>query len=135
MSNHQHTLESTLHAQPWRSGVGLPKNALDPTWNGELRDSCRGEIHWEGISTWWFCAGCGYISHGGYTVHKPIMHPGLFYLTSMFFFWMKKMAEGLSPEDTMSQMMYVSGVALRQAAVIPPARLERYVAHIAAPVV
>lgn len=135
MSHSQNNLENLLFTQPWRSGVGLPKNRLDPTWNGELRDLCRGEIHWEGTSTWWFCGGCGYISHGGYTVHKPIVHPGLFYLTSMLLFWMKKIAAGARPTDITNQLLYVSGIAIRQAAVTPPEKLERYCAQISTPVV
>ena len=133
MPNQITNLEKLLHAQPWRSGVGLPKNMLDPTWNGELRDFCRGEIHWEGTSSWWFCGGCGYISHGGYTAHKPIMHPGLFFLNSLLLFWMKKVAAGVSPEDTLNQMLYVAGIAVRQAAVTPPEKLERYFAQVSTP--
>lgn len=131
----QPTLKDTLQEQPWRSGVGLPKNALDPTWNGECRDQCHGEIHWEVTTGWWFCGGCGYISHGGYVLHKPIIHPGLFYFTSLMFFWLKKMADRVSPADAMNQMLYVQGIAMRQAACTPPEKLERYLAQIAAPVV
>ena len=47
---------------------------------------------------------------------------------------MKKMSECVSPDDTLNQMMYVSGLAVRQAAVTPPEKLERYLAQISAPV-
>jgi hypothetical protein len=59
------------------------------------------------------------------------MHPGLFYFLSMLFFWNKKMQERVSPEDAMSQMLYVAGVAVRHAAVQPPENMERFLTRIA----
>lgn len=124
--------EAILHAQPWRSGVGVPRNALDPTWDGYPSGVCSGEIDWEGTTDWWRCKHCGYISRGSYTTHKPAAHPGWFYLSSLFFFWLKKTQAGIRPEDVLNQMLYVQAVALRQAAVQPPEQFEQYVSRLVA---
>lgn len=132
MSNQVLSLQALLHAQPWRSGVGLPRNALDPTWDGYPADFCAGEIDWEIKTAWWTCKGCGYISHSTYTQHKPVAHPGWFFFSSLMFFWLKKMQAHVPPDDALNQMLYVAGVAIRQSAVQPPQQIEQYVQRLVA---
>ena len=119
------SLKDLLQAEPWRSGIGFPKNALDPRWSPTIPvDFCQGEIHWEGGSGWWFCAGCGYIGSGVLVRHRPVLDPMGYSADSQRFFIEQRIKQGVSAEDANKQMNYLLGVLLRKMATVNPEDIE-----------
>lgn len=110
-------LQQVADAEPWRLGVGQPRNALDPTWVPGLRDNlCNGDIDWEGATGWWICQSCGYIGSCSYTGHRPVFNPLSVFLRGLSFF-VSQRAVSTPPNLLVQQMLFISGVALRYAAI------------------
>lgn len=121
-------LEELLKAEPWRQGHGQPKNVLSPGWTGdEERPPCPGEIEWEGDSPFWWCTSCGYVGRATVTRHRKVQFPTEFLQRSILFFLRQRTEQGMVHEQAIAQLMYVAGVALRNAADAPPAELEKYI--------
>ena len=113
-------LQKLAEQEPWRTGRGTPRNALDPTWMPGVGDrQCEGTIVWEGNGPWWFCSRCGYIGSSPTPIHRPIQHPLDFFVSSIFFYIRKGLepATRVPKETATLQALYVTGVALRNAAV------------------
>lgn len=105
--------------EPWRYGAGLPKNALDPTWapNPLLDTECPGDFEWD-MEGWWVCKLCGRVGNTGYTRHTPVQHPLSYFIHGVAFYAMHK-ADNVPWNLLVNQTLFVLGVALRQAAVLP----------------
>lgn len=126
-------IEELLKAEPWRSGHGHPRNALSAGWVGEERTQCDGEIEWEGSTTYWWCKKCGYVGSSTYTMHRRVQFPAEFLQNSILFFLQKRLDAGMTLEQAMLQMNYVTAIALRNAAALPPSELGRYVTQLLVP--
>jgi len=122
------SLQELAQQEPWRRNFGSPRNALDPTWVPSVYDAlCDADIEFEG-SAWWVCKRCGFVGAGPSLRHRPPHHPLPFFLHSVLLF-MNKRAEkrdASSLRTVVHQMLYVAGVAIRYAAVQPPAQLGPY---------
>lgn len=117
-------LEDLLRNQPWRSRIGQPRNALDPTWGGEPIDDCPGDLEWDGApGGWWGCSRCGAIGKGHYTKHKPPHLPEDFLSASKKLFIERMRACGMGERDAEVNAAYIQAVALRQAAGVKPDQL------------
>ena len=120
-------LQRLAEKEPWRQGVGLPRNALDPTWApgpGDLL--CKGNVEWESGTKWWVCMGCGRVSSLSMIEHKPIQNPMTLFFEAIDFFKSKR--NGTDPQKVLEQMAFVAGAALRYAAVQPD--IGNYVADL-----
>jgi hypothetical protein len=118
--NNTPRLETLARQEPWRQGVGLPQNALDPTWIPGPGDAlCDGQIDWEGSTRWWVCQKCGFIGSATVQRHKPTKSPIGFFLESVDFFVRRQRQRTSAPSaDTiLGQALFIAGVALRYAAV------------------
>lgn len=121
------SLQELVRAEPWRRRIGEAKNALDPSWAPSVYDSyCPGDITFEGTSSWWTCGHCGYVGSGYTPVHQPPRHPTAIFAEGALRF-MRSRQETTSLLTVVHQMFYVAGVALRHAASLPPAELERFI--------
>lgn len=129
--SHVQTLAQLAQLEPWRQGHGLPRNALDPTWEPSPADlPCRGEIIWEVETAWWFCRQCGYIGNTSFTRHRPIPRPLIFFLQSLKLHLHRRMgAPGTTLGRVIGQMLFVAGTALRYSAVLPGRELGSYVSR------
>ena len=114
------TVKALLNAQPWRSGTGLPRNALDPKWDGQPSDWCAGTPEHTGDGSWWYCSLCGYVSDGTFVQHKPIKHPQEMHGRAWAKFIQNATAQGLSTEDAVNKALYVMSVALWHASTKKP---------------
>lgn len=115
-------LQRVAEAEPWRLGLGQPRNALDPTWVPSLSDNyCDREIEWEGATGWWVCQQCGYIGSSCFTRHRPVYSPLGLFLRGLDFFLSKRVAHTPDPRLLLQQILFVTGVALRHSA-LPPLR-------------
>jgi hypothetical protein len=111
-------LQSLSESEPWRLGIGLPRNALDPTWMpgpGDLL--CDGQPDWEPGTRWWWCTKCGYVGNAFTQKHKPIQQPSVYFLASLFFFMLKRREAAPEYQTRVCQALFVAGAALRYAAV------------------
>ncbi len=126
-------LQRLSELEPWRLGIGLPRNALDPTWIPGPGDMpCDGEVCWEPGTRWWTCMKCGYVGHAFTQQHKPIQHPTTYFLHSLLFFFLKRRQAAPVFQTRVCQALFVAGASLRYAAV--QGQLGPYVnEHIAAP--
>lgn len=121
-------LQRLSEMEPWRLGIGLPRNALDPTWTPGKGDMlCDGEAEWEPGTSWWVCMKCGYVGSAYTTRHKPIQHPFTYLLHSLAFFFLKTRKATPSFDTQLCQAFFVTGAALRYAAVQP--QLGSYVSQ------
>jgi hypothetical protein len=119
------SLKDLLREQPWRSGLGTPKNALDPRWTPAIpTDFCGGEIHWETETGWWFCASCSYIGSGSLVRHRPVLDPAGFCAESQRFFLEQRAKQGVGVEDAVNQINYLVGAFLRKMATTHPEDVE-----------
>jgi hypothetical protein len=113
--------------EPWRTGQGQPRNALDPTWSGYDPPLCQGAIEWEGVSKWWWCTKCGHCGWFSVTNHYPVQSPVSYLLHSMVFFFRKRRQQRVPTLPTIAQALFTAGAALHYAAVTPPNQLGQYV--------
>jgi len=109
-------LEALALQEPWRQGVGVPTNALDPAWFPSVNDSlCLGEVDWEHGTRWWYCKKCGRIGSIYLIEHKPAQNPVTFLLEAVNFF-----AEMYKKDsNSLGKMAFIAGTAIRYAAVQP----------------
>lgn len=113
-------LQRLSELEPWRLGIGLPRNALDPTWIPGRGDMlCDGQVDWEVGTRWWVCMTCGYVGSAFTQKHKPIQHPTTYFLHSLFFFFLKRREAVPNFETRICQALWVAGASLRYAAVQP----------------
>ena len=124
MSNGLHELALV---EPWRTGQGRPRNALDPTWEGYDPPFCNGELWWEGSTPWWTCTKCGYISCWKQQQHYPIESPLSFFLKGLFSYLKKRREQQLPLTASLNQALFIAGVALRYAAAYNPERIGWYI--------
>ena len=111
-------LQRLSELEPWRLGIGLPRNALDPTWipgRGDL--PCDGEVEWEAGTAWWVCTKCGYVGSAVTQTHTPIQHPMSYFLHSLLFFMLKRRPAAPALDTRVCQALFVAGASLRYAAV------------------
>lgn len=120
-------VQEVVSFEPWRTGQGQPRNALDPTWPGYTPALCNGAIEWEGISRWWWCTQCGYCGFLTRTEHYPVQTPLAFFLHGVVFFFRRRVTQGMPAPVSAGQALFTAGVALRYAAATPPNQLGRYV--------
>ena len=113
-------LQRLSELEPWRLGIGLPRNALDPIWVPGPGDMlCNGEVDWEGGTQWWVCTKCGYVGSAFTQKHKPVQHPTIYFLYSLLFFFLKRKQDVPVFNTRMCQALFVAGASLRYAAVQP----------------
>ena len=113
-------LQRLSEQEPWRLGIGLPRNALDPTWTPGIGDNlCDGEVEWEAGTRWWVCMKCGYVGSAYNTHHKSIQHPTTYFMHSLLFFFLKGRQVQAETNTRLCQALFVAGAALRYAAVQP----------------
>jgi hypothetical protein len=120
---------SELHAmklrEPWRNGMGQSPST-DTTWRGHTPELCRGEIEWEDGTGWWTCTGCGFIGSGPTQMHFPVDRPLPLLLDSMVYYFDRRAQQGASFMSSLRQMLFVSAMAIRYSATLPPEELEAY---------
>ncbi len=126
-------LERLLKVEPWRAGHGQPKNALSAGWDGNEQPDCPGEIEWEGNGKHWWCTACGYIGSSTVQTHRKVQFPSEFLQRSLLFFLRKRGEQGVDQEQAIAQMLFIAGVALRNAAHVPPEQLDAYVRQLIVP--
>lgn len=119
-------LQQLALAEPWRRGYGLPRNALDPTWEPDPeQDFCEGKVAWERGTTWWLCRKCGRVGTASVQWHRPAQQPFLFFLRSLKLYLKRR--RGITLRAAVRQALFVVGAALRYAAVQHPEQLGPYV--------
>jgi len=116
----QATLQAIAEREPWRLGIGYDVNALDPTWNPNQRNVCRGPIRYEQGTQWWICESCGRISKSQFLEHKPVVHPAYFFFESLARFYAAKAGQHVDPVTASLQAMFLTGLALRYGALQLP---------------
>jgi hypothetical protein len=94
---------------------------------------CDGEIVWEGDTQYWACKKCGYIGSATVTTHDSIQFPSDFLSRSFLFFLQGRKEQGIGDEQAMMQALHVAGVALRNAAALPPEELNKYIQQLQVP--
>jgi hypothetical protein len=118
--------EYTAQSQPWRTGQGQEKTALDPSWDPG-RKPCEGNIAQEADTKWWWCNDCGYVGWGAYTKHLAPKHPKDLLRRSLEYFYERRAAQGVSKEIMEMQAMHLQAVALRVAASMRPDEMKKYI--------
>ena len=119
-------LQQLAHAEPWRQGYGQPRNALDPTWVPDpATDLCKGKVAWEAGTAWWLCRKCGRVGTAHNQMHRPTQRPVAFFTRSLKLFLERN--KGVRVSMLIKRALFVASVALRYAAVQPPAELGTYV--------
>jgi hypothetical protein len=116
-----------VQREPWRVNQGRPFNALDPTWNGREPKICRGEVAWAVDGKWWFCTLCGHCSCWSQTLHYQSEHPHTAYQRNLDFFYKRRAAQGLTPDEAKQQALHVTGLVLKAVALLPPTELGRFI--------
>lgn len=116
--NNTSRLQNLVQLEPWRQGIGLPMNALDPTWEpGPSNIPCDGEVDWEPGTRWWVCQDCGYIGSAYTQLHPRVANPIVFLAEAIQFF--KERHPELEAQQQLERMAFIAGAALRYAAVHP----------------
>lgn len=118
--------EQMAQRQPWRTGQGASKTALDPSWKPE-RVACKGDIAMEEGNKWWWCKRCGYCGWGLYTRHAAPKHPADLFRRSREYFFERRKAQGLNTEEAQEQALHLQAIVLRVAATLKPEDLKRYI--------
>lgn len=121
-------VEFIVQTEPWRSGLGKPRNAIDPIWAGDTVELCpanEDSIEWEPDSDWWWCRQCGHCSNLHYLVHHVVESPRAYYELSMKQFLTRRKTQGFPSKEAEEQAFYIMGIALRVAASERPEELSR----------
>jgi hypothetical protein len=126
------SIEQLVTNEPWRTGVGQPKNALDPTWTIERSIHCDGEQTFEHGTNWWWCEKCGYCSKSATPFHLPINNPHDFLEESIHEYIRARSAEGVSDDLAMDQIAHIAGMAVRYASTIKSINLKSYLEQLRA---
>ena len=120
------SVEELVTREPWRRGSGQPINALDPTWNIKRSIPCDGEIAFEDGTRWWWCKRCGYCGKHTFHQHVPIQDPLTFMLERIQDYMNKRVAEGVTREAAIHQMMQLAGTVIGYGSVIKTEDLRFY---------
>lgn len=119
--------EYIAQTQPWRTGQGADKSALDPSWKPERID-CSGSIRRrEGDGLWWWCDDCGYTGWGSFVKHKAPKHPGDLLHKSRAFFLERMRSQGMTARVSELQAQHLQAVVLRVAATLKPEELKQFI--------
>ena len=124
------TAKELSKLEPWRTGQGAPRNALQMDWTEEP-PVCAGDVLFDpiidGVKTWWRCTDCGYCSCFSNILHFKPDHPQDFYSSGLEFFYARRAQQGLTHEQAKDQVGHLLGSALRAAAKLPAPELGRFI--------
>ncbi len=116
--------------EPWRTGLGQPKNALQLDWLTEVK-TCPGDIKFDAPvgdkPPWWLCEKCGYCGCFTNVTHAAPPDPAAYYHDSIEFYYKRRGEQGVPSELAKYQAGHLMGAALRAAAKLTPDELSKFV--------
>jgi hypothetical protein len=121
-------IEDLIKLEPWRTGLGIPKSALDPAWSVDDHEgTCGGNIVLENDSSWWWCSTCGYCAKGNLHEHYPAQDPESYQRVQEQKFVDQRIKEGLTELQARDQIAWVAAVAINYARTVKPLDLGTYI--------
>jgi len=112
-------VQFVVQTEPWRSGQGRPRNAIDPLWANDTLIQCDAtidDLEWEPQTSWWWCRKCGGCSNLHYVEHRVVETPKHYYDLSFSQFMKRRSTQGFPSAEAEEQAFHIMGVALRVAA-------------------
>ncbi len=120
-------VQYVAQTEPWRTGLGRPRNLLDPIWADDTIETCHAtpdDVEWEPETSWWWCRRCGHCSSAHFLQHRVVESPVEYHELSLNLFFARRAEQKLPADVAQAQALYAAGAVLRVAASKRPEEFE-----------